>query len=114
MLELYVNPLVRDQINNVTLDGDEFKYRVYWNSFYNRWYMDWYDISGTALSTGTKITVGQGLIKSRLFKGSIVVTSINSNTAPPGLGELGNRVKLIYITEEEYGTEIQRRPLDVE
>ena len=52
------------------------------------------------------------MIKSKLFKGSIVVLSINDDDSPPKLNELGKRVKLIYVTEEELGNEVLRRPLD--
>ena len=112
MLELFVNPSSLDQTNKVTLDEVEYSYRLYWNSFYNRWYMDWFDVSNNPLSVGTKIAAGQGMIKSKLFKGSIVVLSINDDDSPPKLNELGKRVKLIYVTEEELGNEVLRRPLD--
>ena len=112
MLELYVDPNSLDQLSDVTLDGEDYKYRLYYSKIYSRWKMDWYDSSLNPLNTGTKITVGQPLIKSRLFKGSLVVISVSNDESPPKRRELGRRVKLIYLNKEEYPQQVLRRPID--
>ena len=112
MLELYVDSNSKDQLSKVTLDGEDYNYRIYWSSLYHRWYMDWMDSSSNPLNTGTKIVVGQTLIKSRLFKGTIVALSVSADERPPGREELGKRVKILYLTEEEYPQQVLRRPLD--
>ena len=112
MLELYVNNTLLDQESDVTLDEVDFKYRIYWNSYYSRYYMDWKNGSGEMLSAGTKITVGQPLVKSRLFKGSLIVLNTSIKEDAPLLGELGSLYKLIYIPVEEYDDTLPIRPLD--
>jgi hypothetical protein len=112
MLELYVNPNSLDQISDVTLDGIEYKYRLYYSKIYSRWYMDWFDSSYITLNSGTKITVGQPLLKSRMFKGTLLALSVSSDETPPQRRELGKRVKLIYLNKEEYPQQVLRRPID--
>ena len=112
MLELYVDPKSKDQLTSVSLEGRDYKYRVYWSSLYSRWYMDWLDSSSTPLNVGTKITVGQPILKSRLFKGTVLALSMTSDESPPKRGDLGSRVKLLYLTEEEYPQKVLRRPID--
>jgi len=112
MLELHINPEVLDQITDVTLDEIDYKYRLYWNSMYNRWYMDWFDASSNPLMTGVKVVVGQPLIKSRLFKGTVVVLNSSDDDSPPSLTEMGRRVKMYYLNRGEYPSQVLRRPLD--
>ena len=112
MIELYLNPSSLDQITDVTLDGEDFKYRTYWSSFYNRWYMDWFDSSSDPLLTGVKVAVGQPFIKARMFKGTVVIISGSSDNSMPRLGELGGRIKMYYLNKEEYPSQVLRRPLD--
>lgn len=113
MLELYVNTESLDQLSDVTLDGTDYKYRLYYNKIYSRWYMDWYDSSSNNLNVGTKIIIGQPLVKSRMFKGTVVAVSVVDNDqTPPKRTELGRRVKLLYLTQEEYPSQVLRRPLD--
>ena len=112
MLELHVDPESQDQLSSVTLDGNDYKYRLYWSTYYLRWYMDWMDSSSNPLNTGTKITVGQSLIKSKMFNGTVIAVSTSEDETPPTRGELGRRVKLLYLTEEEYPIQVLRRPID--
>ena len=74
--------------------------------------MDWYDSSSTPLNTGTKVTVGQPLVKSRMFKGTVLALSVSNDERPPTRNELGRRVKLIYLTQDEYSPSVLRRPID--
>lgn len=112
MLELYTDSKSKDQLSSVTLDGNDYKYRIYWSSMYHRWYMDWLDSSSTPLNVGTKIVVGQSLVKSRLFKGTVIALSVSNDETPPSRDELGKRVKLMYLKEEEYPQQVLRRPID--
>ena len=112
MLELYVDTDSDDQLLDVTLDGEDYKYRLYWSRIYSRWYMDWMNSSSVPLNSGTKVVVGQPLVKSRMFKGTVLALSMSNDERPPSIGELGKRVKLIYITEEEDPPRVLRRPID--
>lgn len=90
-----------DYTTDIELEGQEFKYRLYWHELYDRWYLDLLDSTGIPLIQGKKITLGVPLTRYRKLQGDFFVVSRDQNTSPPGIVELGDRVNIYYLSSTE-------------
>lgn len=85
------------------LDGEEWLLTFRWNGRLDRWFLSIDALDGTPVLTGAGIGLRLPLNR-RAVGGPPGVFFALSETAqddPPGLLELGARVKLYYLTAEE-------------
>jgi len=112
VVELFTKKQNKDYTTEVELDDVSYKYRLYWNSTFNRWYADFTDLDGNPLVTGVKLTIGEPFEKSAILKGKLFVISSTEDTSPPKLAELGDRVRLYYFPLEEIDDSLPIRKPD--
>lgn len=88
------------------LDGTSYRVRLHWNRRTAGWYISLSAADGTALAKGVRVVCNYDLFgelyDSRLPPGVIFALSLDPNdTSPPGFDDLGNRVRLLYMTRAE-------------
>lgn len=91
--------------NDVELDGVTFKISMEWNDRDDGWYMSIADVDGVPLLSGRRVVLGVPLISlyrdSRLPAGTFVAIDTTGTDTEPGFGDLGERVKLLYIPKAD-------------
>lgn len=82
----------------IELDGEEWLFSFDWNSRIDRWFFSIDDLSGVPVLTGAAVSLDIPLNR-RAVGGppGILVASSVSGDDPPGLLELGARVRLYYL-----------------
>lgn len=84
----------------IDLEDDTFTFSFEWNDRDSGWYMSIADATGTVLLAGRRVVVGYPLINiyrdARLPQGSLEAIDTSSTGEEAGVGDLGDRVKLIY------------------
>jgi len=89
----------------VKLDGSEYVLTFAWNERERRWYMDMETIDGTAIAYGVKIVADAVLLKGVTNdlrpRGLLLSTDMTAEGVDPDIRDLGSRVKLFYIDEED-------------
>lgn len=105
-VEIPITENEQSRFTQVTpLDGVDFLFEFRWNEREQRWYMDLRSIDGTALFMGAKIVADWSLL--RLYTrdedrpAGEIYAHDTTGDGDPRLGELGTRVRLIYIPEDE-------------
>lgn len=92
---------------DVELDESTFTLSFEWNDRDAGWYMSILTSEGVPLLSGRRIVVGYPLISihrdPRLPAGTLVAIDTSSKGEDPGLADLGDRVKLLYVTRAELG-----------
>lgn len=94
---------------DVELDGVTFTFVFEWNDRDEGWYFSIRstDVAATPLLSGRRVVVGYPLISiyrdTRLPAGTLVAIDTSSKNEDPGIADLGERVKLLYITRAELG-----------
>lgn len=92
---------------DIDLDAAKFTFDFEWNDRDAGWYFSMADADGVALLSGRRVVLGYPLI--RIYKGAgfppgeLVAIDTSSQNQEPGFGDLGERVKLIYVTAAELG-----------
>lgn len=90
-----------------SLDGTEFRLEFRFNEREQRFYMDLRDGDGVDILVGVRLTVDWAplryLVDPRRPLGEIFITDSEGEGRDPRLGDLGDRVKLFYLTGEELG-----------
>jgi hypothetical protein len=109
MIKIAISRQSTDYTTDIELDGTEYKYRIYWHNLYDRWYMDLLDITGQPLVTGKKITLGVPMFRHRKLKGDFFVISRTEDDTPPGIKDLGERVNIFYLSEQEINRTVRLR-----
>lgn len=101
-------PLVEDGQSHFTqitsLDGVDFLFEFRWNEREQRWYMDLYEADGTPVVTGIKVVADWSLLRlvvRDLRPAGEIYSYDTTGEGDPRLGDLGTRVRLIYIPEAE-------------
>lgn len=85
----------------VVLDGKEYVLRFDWNGRESRWYFSIGFLDGSWLRTGIKFIANwpflRNLADTRKPPGLLIAIDLSpSNGEPPGLLDIGERVKLFY------------------
>jgi len=92
---------------DVELDGVTFTFSFEWNDRDSGWYFSISDVNAVPLLSGRRVVLDYPLINIyrdiRLPAGSLVAIDTSSKDEEPGLTDLGERVKLIYLTRAELG-----------
>lgn len=92
---------------DVDLDNVKFQLSFEWNDRDSGWYMSIASVDGVPLLSGRRVVIGYPLISiyrtNGLPAGTFVAIDTSSKNEEPGFGDLGERVKLLYITRAELG-----------
>lgn len=92
---------------DVDLDGSTFTFDFEWNDRDSGWYFSIIDANANKLLSGRRVVLGYPLISIyrdiRLPIGTLVAIDTSSKDEEPDFADLGNRVKLLYITKAELG-----------
>ncbi len=87
----------------VELDGVEYVLTFAWNARRERWAFSVNGLDGADILTGQ--TVSLGIILNRRAvagpPGVFMAVSTSDDVAPPGLTDLGGRVRLLYLDASE-------------
>lgn len=90
---------------DVVIDNVVYSLHFKWNGRAKAWIMDIAAQDGETLISGLKILPSWELIEiytnTKLPPGNIFILDTDNTDVVPGRFELGNRVKLIYFTEDE-------------
>lgn len=87
------------------LEGVDFLFEFRWNEREQRWYMDVRSVDGESVFMGVKIVADWSLLRLLVRDDDRPAGEIyahdTTGAGDPRLGELGTRVRLIYIPEAE-------------
>lgn len=89
------------------MDCDEvtFKFDFEWNDRDDGWYFSIADVNGVALLSGRRVVLNYPLTNiyrdPRLPAGAFIAIDTSGTDTEPGLLDLGDRVKLLYVPLEE-------------
>lgn len=90
---------------DVDLDNLKFTFAFEWNDRDSGWYFSITDANANALLSGRRVVIGVPLIgiyrDTRLPPGELVAIDTSSQDQEAGLTDLGERVKMIYVTQAE-------------
>ena len=88
----------------VELDGEEWLLSFQWNSRIDRWFMSITALDGTPVLTGACVSLNIPLNRRAVSgpPGAFVALS-ESTDDPPGLLDLGARVRLYYVSPDDAG-----------
>ncbi len=88
----------------VELDGEEWLLTFRWNSRIDRWFFSIAGLDGVQRLTGAAVSLSIPLNR-RSVSGppGVFVALSESGDDPPGLLDLGGRVKLYYIEKSDLG-----------
>ena len=101
-IPLFSDPFFTEE---VLLENTVYKLRFRYNSSMDRWYMHISDVNDVPILDGVKLVCNKILNRfsadPRNPPGVLVCQSQTSDQSPPGLKDLGTRVKLFYATLDE-------------
>lgn len=86
------------------LDGVDYLFNFVWGARRERWTFSMQSLAGEDIITGQTVVTRTALLNRAVGgpPGQIVAVPENEDdNEPPGFFELGGRIKLIYITEDE-------------
>lgn len=88
------------------LDGAFYGIRLRWNRRAACWFMDLSDATGAPLASGVGLRLGAPLtmrLRTRpgMPQGVFGLVDTTGSGVDPGLDELGQRVRLVYLTAQE-------------
>lgn len=105
MIHIRIDPAQPRQRLRATLDGAEFEFRLYWIERCEGWYMDLATAAGVDIIVGRRISVGswllRGVVHAQRPAGALTVVDLSGDDAEPGPTDLGDRVRLMYLTADE-------------
>jgi hypothetical protein len=86
-----------------SLDGAVYLMTFRWNERESKWYMTLADDTGDPIFAGVKVVADRVIsfrtADARMPPGDITTIDTSGAGLDPGLDDLGNRVKLVYIGE---------------
>lgn len=92
---------------DIDLDDVKFAFSFEWNDRDAGWYMSIATPEGVPVLSGRRVVLGYPLISiyrdARLPAGTLVAIDTTGVNEEPGFGDLGERVKLLYVTRAELG-----------
>jgi hypothetical protein len=97
----------------VVLDEREYEIRMDWNGREGRWYLGINTVEGRSLYHGVKVVADWPLLR-RLVdpeapRGMLVARDFAGSGEPPGFGDLGRRVRLLYFPIQVEATDVRIR-----
>jgi hypothetical protein len=105
-VEIPIQTDVNAFTERIQLDGNYYTLTFRWNERALRWYLDLADGDGAAIASGIALVTGVPLTyhlraTTGMPQGTLVCVDTDESGVDPAFDELGNRVKLIYLTEDE-------------
>ena len=90
----------------VDLDGSDFVFVFRWNDREQRWYLGITDTDDTPIFMGRKLVADWLTLKPLVDqtlrpRGELLVVDTTGGGLDPRIGDLGNRVRLLYFNEAE-------------
>jgi hypothetical protein len=99
------DPSLTSYVMQTVLDGITYTLAFHWNTREEAWYFDIQTADRTPLVSGIKIVVGfpLGFRTPNANKPPGLFTAVDTTgkKQDPGIADLGNRVKLLYLSEDE-------------
>lgn len=109
-LEIPTFPADPFYTETVLLEGKAYNLRFRYNTSMDRWYMHIADDADVPILDGVKLLCGKVLNRlsadPRNPSGVLMCQSQTSDDSPPGLKDLGDRVRLFYFTLDELNVAI--------
>lgn len=95
-----------DYTTTVTLEGESFELRWRFNDRISSWFLDVFDDAGDVLVYGRRIVAdweifSQNFHTEGMPAGSLIPFDTTLAKTDPKLGELGDRVLMIYLTSDD-------------
>lgn len=94
----------------VDLDGVTYGFEFHWNDRDQAWYFSVFDVTGTLLLAGRKVTLGSLLLNRfrdpRLPAGVLEVIDTSGTDTDATLADLGTRVKMLYTEAADLSAEL--------
>jgi len=104
LLEIPTSPDAPFYSQTSQLEGVDYGFLFVYNQRENAYYLSIEDTAGNPLVKGIKLVCNTFLLdpflSPSLPPGKLFVQSSDSNTSPPGIGELGSRCQLMYATSD--------------
>lgn len=106
MIEITIDPTPISFIQEVELEGKVYRLEFRWNAREGCWYLTMKTSEDAVILGSRKMVVGTPLLRqtvdidARPF-GELVLVDPSDTIDTPGREELGNQVRLVYITEAE-------------
>jgi len=102
MTEIPIEPAVYSQTFKVDLEDNTYNFRTIYNSRVGVWTFDLSDEAGTTLAGGVTMVLGADLIDQyNLGIGALIMAEEGITGIDAGPDDLGSRILLIHLTEEE-------------
>ncbi len=103
ILEIPISPDAPLFSFRVTLDGEEYLFKLDWNDRENRWYLSLFTIAEEPLALGIKVVANCSLLRrftgSNMPPGALFAVDMSPLAGEsPTYSELGDRVKLLYLS----------------
>lgn len=94
-----------DYVMQIVLDSVTYALRFRWNTRESAWYMDVSTDTEEPLRNGLKVIINQPIgsrvVDERFPPGRFVAFDTTNSDIAPGETDLGDRVQLLYYSEEE-------------
>lgn len=102
MTEIPIESGVPSQTFKVDLEGDTYNFRIIYNTRVGVWTFDLSNEDGESLADGVTMVMGTDLIDQyNLNIGALIMAEEGITRLDAGVDDLGERVLLIHLTEEE-------------
>ncbi len=103
--EIPIDPTLSDFEQETELDGRQFLLRMVFNARNEGWYLSLFDANEDAIRTGIRMVLRwpllEGVVDPRRPPGDLMLIDLENSDVDPGLGELGERVQLVYLEAED-------------
>ena len=104
-LEIPLRPDLDDYQFETELDGETYQLRIAWNARALAYHLSVLDGDGETLKPGIRVVLGIPLgirdTDARMPPGQIIAIDTAHTDVEPAFGELGRRVKLLYVEAAE-------------
>lgn len=106
--ELPIDATEKNYSVSTTLDGDVYTFAVRWNGRASAWFFDLYDVDGSIIIAGVRITLGvmfgRRSTDPRMPAGAIMAHDLSLEGRDAGRDDLGTRVRLYYYPAADLAT----------
>lgn len=107
MVQLPLVPSIPNYRVSTTLGGEQFVFDVRWNGRAETWFLNVLTSDAQPIRTGIRLVLGAGIgdrvADSRFPAGRFVVSDLSRSGREAGLDDLGTRVVVLFLTNEELG-----------
>lgn len=105
VVEIPITSAVANYDFKTTLEGLVYSFRMQWNQRFNRWVMSLSDGNDQPLIQGVPVLSGpivlEQYVTEGLPPGAILFLDTSGENIDPGRDDLGDRVRMFYITSDD-------------